>query len=97
MISSIEPGLYRAGRHGVRHENLVVVREAAASEFGRFLGFETLTLCPIDTRALEPVLLDAGERVWLDDYHAEVLAALAPRVEGADRAWLETRCAPLTS
>jgi Xaa-Pro aminopeptidase len=95
MISSIEPGLYRAGRHGVRHENLVTVREVAESGFGRFLGFETLTLCPIDTRALEPALLDAGEQVWLDAYHAEVLAALAPRVEGADRAWLETRCAPL--
>ena len=95
MISSIEPGLYRPGRHGVRHENLVAVRETAESGFGRFLGFETLTLCPIDTRALEPDLLDAGERAWLDAYHAEVLAALAPRVGGADRTWLETRCAPL--
>ena len=95
MISSIEPGLYRPGRHGVRHENLVAVREMAESEFGRFLGFETLTLCPIDTRALEPGLLDASERDWLDAYHAEVRAALAARVEGADRAWLEARCAPL--
>jgi len=95
MISSIEPGLYRPGRHGVRHENLVVVRDAGASEFGRFLGFETLTLCPIDTRALEPGLLDAAERAWLDTYHAQVLAALSPRVAGADRAWLEARCAPL--
>ncbi len=95
MISSIEPGLYRPGRHGVRHENLVAVREAAESGFGRFLGFETLTLCPIDTRALEPDLLDAGERAWLDAYHAEVRAALASRLEGADRAWLEARCAPL--
>ncbi len=95
MISSIEPGLYRPGRHGVRHENLVAVREVAASEFGTFLGFETLTLCPIDTRALEPGLLDAGERAWLDAYHAEVRAALAPRLEGSDRAWLEARCAPL--
>lgn len=95
MVSSIEPGLYRPGRHGVRHENLVAVREAGESEFGRFLGFETLTLCPIDTRALEPALLDADERVWLDAYHADVRAALAPRLEGTDRAWLEARCAPL--
>ena len=95
MISSIEPGLYRTGLHGVRHENLVAVRGVAESGFGRFLGFETLTLCPIDTRALEPDLLDAGERTWLDAYHAEVRAALAPRVEGADRTWLEARCAPL--
>ena len=95
MISSIEPGLYRSGRHGVRHENLVAVREATGSEFGRFLGFETLTLCPIDTRALEPDLLDDIERAWLDAYHAEVRAALAPRLEGTDRAWLEARCTPL--
>ncbi len=95
MVSSIEPGLYRPGRHGVRHENLVVVREAATSEFGRFLEFETLTLCPFDTRALEPALLDEAERDWLDRYHARVLAELAPRVAGADRAWLTARCAPL--
>ena len=95
MISSIEPGLYRPGRHGVRHENLVVVHEVAASEFGRFLGFETLTLCPFDTRALEPELLDEAERDWLNRYHARVLSELAPRVAGADRGWLEARCAPL--
>ena len=95
MISSIEPGLYRSGRHGVRHENLVAVREACESEFGRFLGFETLTLCPIDTRALEPHLLDTSERAWLNAYHADVRAALAPRLEGTDRAWLEARCTPL--
>ena len=95
MISSIEPGLYRPGRHGVRHENLVVVRDAGVSEFGRFLGFETLTLCPVDTRALEFGLLDAAECDWLDAYHAAVLAALSPRVTGADRAWLEARCAPI--
>ena len=95
MISSIEPGLYRPGQHGVRHENLVAVRKVAESGFGTFLGFETLTLCPIDTRALEPGLLDAGEHAWLDAYHAEVRAALAPRLEGSDRAWLEARCAPL--
>ncbi len=95
MISSIEPGLYRPGRHGVRHENLAVVREAATSEFGRFLEFETLTLCPFDTRALEPALLDETERDWLNQYHARVLSELAPRVAGADRAWLEARCAPL--
>lgn len=95
MISSIEPGLYKPGRHGIRHENLVVVIEADHSEFGHFLAFETLTLCPFDRRALDLRLLNVEERAWLDDYHAVVRAALSPLLDGADRAWLETHCAPL--
>ncbi|MEO9078006.1 MAG: aminopeptidase P family N-terminal domain-containing protein, partial [Rhodanobacter sp.] len=58
MISSIEPGLYKPGRHGIRHENLAVVIEAEQTEFGEFLGFETLTMCPFDRRTLEPGLLN---------------------------------------
>lgn len=96
MISSIEPGLYKPGRHGVRHENLAVVREAVETEFGRFLEFETLTLCPIDTRAIEPGMLEAGEREWLDAYHAQVEQALSPLLESEDdRSWLHERCRPL--
>ena len=95
MISSIEPGLYKPGRHGIRHENLAVVVEADRTEFGDFLAFETLTLCPFDRRALEPGLLSPDERAWLDDYHATVRAALSPLLEGADLAWLERHCAPL--
>ncbi|HET7358655.1 MAG TPA: M24 family metallopeptidase C-terminal domain-containing protein, partial [Rhodanobacteraceae bacterium] len=95
MITSIEPGLYKPGRHGIRHENLAVVVEAARSEFGEFLAFETLTLCPIDTRALQVDLLDATERQWLDDYHAHVQAMLAPLLDADDKAWLDARCAPL--
>lgn len=95
MISSIEPGLYKPGRHGIRHENLAVVIEAEQSEFGEFLGFETLTMCPFDRRALEPVLLNPEERAWLDDYHAGVRAALSPLLEGADLDWLNRHCAPL--
>lgn len=97
MVTSIEPGLYRSGRHGVRHENLAVVHEAARSEFGRFLAFDTLTLCPFDTRPLRPALLDEGARTWLDAYHARVRDILAPRVSGVDRSWLEARCAPLAA
>ena len=97
MVTSIEPGLYRAGRHGVRHENLAATRESAQSEFGMFLEFETLTLCPIDTRPLQPQLLDADARAWLDAYHARVRAILAPRLSGADRDWLDARCAPLAA
>ncbi len=97
MISSIEPGLYKPGRHGIRHENLAVVTEASTTEFGDFYAFETLTLCPFDRRTLEIGLLSPEERAWLDDYHATVRAAIAPLLEGDDRQWLERHCAPLAS
>lgn len=95
MITSIEPGLYKPGRHGIRHENLAVVTQADSTEFGEFLAFETLTLCPFDRRGLEPRLLEPSERAWLDDYHATVRAALSPLLDGADREWLEWHCAPI--
>lgn len=95
MISSIEPGLYKSGRYGIRHENLAVVVEAERSEFGDFYAFETLTLCPFDRRTLDIALLGPEERAWLDDYHATVRAALSPLLEGADLAWLTQHCAPL--
>jgi Xaa-Pro aminopeptidase len=95
MISSIEPGLYKPARHGIRHENLAVVVEAEQTEFGEFLAFETLTLCPFDRRALNVGLLNPEERAWLDDYHAGVRAALSPLLDGADLDWLQRHCAPL--
>jgi len=96
MITSIEPGIYKPGRHGVRIENLAATVPAGDGEFGEFLAFETLTLCPIDTRLLEPSLLDANEIAWLDDYHAMVRERLAPLLDdAADRAWLDVRCAPV--
>ncbi len=95
MISSIEPGLYKPGRHGIRHENLAVVIEADSTEFGEFYAFETLTLCPFDRNALEVSLLNPEERAWLDDYHAKVRAALSPLLEDADLEWLNRHCAPL--
>jgi len=93
MITSIEPGTYRAGQWGVRIENLVINQEAAKTEFGEFLKFETLTLCPIDTRCLETGLLTQEERDWLNDYHAQVRKRLSPLVEGAALSWLQTRTA----
>ncbi len=95
MISSIEPGLYRPGRHGIRHENLVVVVAAGHGEFGDFLGFETLTLCPFDRRTFDADALDPAERDWLDRYHAAVRREVGPLLEGADLEWLERHCAPL--
>jgi Xaa-Pro aminopeptidase len=93
MITSIEPGTYRPGQWGVRIENLVINQEAGKTEFGEFLKFETLTLCPIDTRCIEVSLLTQEERDWLNAYHAEVKARLSPLLEGAPLAWLNTRTA----
>ncbi|MCQ6260025.1 aminopeptidase P family protein [Pseudomonas sp. Q11] len=91
MITSIEPGTYRPGRWGVRIENLVLNREGGSSEFGEFLEFETLTLCPIDTRCLEPSLLSQDEKDWFNAYHAEVQRRLSPLLEGDALQWLNTR------
>ena len=91
MITSIEPGLYRPGRWGVRIENLVLNVAAPADEFGEFLEFESLTLCPIDTRCIDLALLNTEERDWLDAYHAVVRERLAPLVSGAALAWLVER------
>ena len=96
MITSIEPGTYRPGRWGVRIENLVLNREAGTSEFGTFLKFETLTLCPIDTRCLEPSLLTLEELQWFDDYHAMVRERLSPLLVGAALEWLLERTVPLS-
>lgn len=95
-VQSNEPGYYEAGAFGIRIENLVeVVKDEALSGASDFLRFETLTLCPIEKRLVEPGLLSADERGWLDGYHARVLETLGPDLERGDRAWLERACAPL--
>jgi Xaa-Pro aminopeptidase len=91
MITSVEPGLYLPGRYGIRIENLVLNVPAATTEFGEFLRFETLTLCPIDTRLVDKSLLRADEVAWLNDYHATVARRLAPHVSGAAAEWLACR------
>ncbi|MGB9091080.1 MAG: aminopeptidase P family protein [Pseudomonas farsensis] len=91
MISSIEPGTYRPGQWGVRIENLVVNREAGSTAFGEFLQFETLTLCPIDTRCLLPELLGREDIAWLNAYHNTVRERLAPLLAGDALQWLEQR------
>ncbi|NWG73980.1 MAG: aminopeptidase P family protein [Rubrivivax sp.] len=98
MITSIEPGLYRPGRWGVRIENLVLNVPAkldAPEEFGEFLEFETLTLCPVDLRCIDRSLLRVDEIDWIDRYHETVLERLAPRLDGDALAWLEARTQPL--
>ncbi len=96
MITSVEPGLYRPGRWGVRIENLVLNVPAPSDEFGEFLRFETLTLCPIDTRCIDRSLLRDDEVAWLNDYHALVLERLAPLVQGDASAWLQRRTQALS-
>ena len=91
MITSNEPGLYRTGQWGVRIENLVLNQSAYKTEFGEFLRFETLTLCPIDTRCIDVALLTETERAWLNSYHAEVRERLSPYVTGEAKDWLLKR------
>ena len=98
MITSIEPGVYRASQWGVRIENLVLNVAASTPEgatFDEFLEFETLTLCPIDTRCIDRSLMRADELAWLNAYHATVRERLAPRVGAAALAWLNERTAPI--
>ena len=95
MITSNEPGTYRPGRWGVRIENLVLAVPAENTEFGEFLRFETLTLCPIHTRCIERDLLSSDEIDWLNAYHAEVARRIGPLVSGAARDWLRQRTQPI--
>ena len=100
MITSIEPGVYRPGRWGVRIENLalaVPVDTPEAGAFGEMLAFEALTLCPIDTRCIDKALLRPDECEWLDHYHATVRERLLPLVEGDARVWLLQRTEPLAA
>ncbi|MFC5736307.1 aminopeptidase P family protein [Sinirhodobacter huangdaonensis] len=96
MILSDEPGYYREGAFGIRIENLLLIEEAPKLGDGRDqLCFRTLTWVPIDRRLIVAGMLSDEERAWLDGYHAEVLARVAPLVSAPTRAWLEAACAPL--
>jgi Xaa-Pro aminopeptidase len=96
MFLSNEPGYYKTGEYGIRIENLVLVvpLEIEGAE-KRMLAFETLTFAPIDRRLIEPGLLSAEERQWIDGYHQKVREIIAPQLEGEVRAWLEEACRPL--
>jgi len=97
MIVSNEPGYYKEGGYGIRIETLQFVIEPTMIEGGErpMLGFETLTMAPIDRRLVVSSMLTAEERAQFDAYHARVLAVVGPQVPGDVRAWLETACAPL--
>jgi Xaa-Pro aminopeptidase len=90
MITSNEPGVYKAGKHGIRTENLVVVQEDESTEYGgQFMKFETLTLCPIDKEPIKVELLTEEEKAWLNNYHKTVFEKLSPYVNGEDLEYLK--------
>ena len=91
MITSIEPGLYREGKHGIRIENLVLSKAFAKSEFGDFMHFETLTICYIDTDLVEKSLLAPSHIEWLNNYNAWVFAQLSPKLSDEETQWLSEK------
>lgn len=93
MTVTDEPGLYLAGRFGVRTENTLIIRPYRETEFGRFLCFEPLTLCPIDKTPICLEMLTSDEKDWLNTYHRKVYDSLAPLLDGDDRRWLADACA----
>ncbi len=94
-IITDEPGLYREGQYGIRIENVLVCKNECQSDFGCFLSFNTLTLCPIDCNLVDRQLLSADEVYWLNIYHTKVIAEIGPRVEPDVLEWLKIQCAPL--
>ena len=95
MIMSDEPGIYREGMHGVRHENVVLIRPVGDNEFGSWLGFEPLTLCHYDTSCLEVSLLTQAERDWLNAYNERVYRELSPRLPAEIASWLREKTLPV--
>lgn len=95
MTVTDEPGLYLEGKFGVRIENTLLIVPAATTPFGEFLGFETLTLAPIDTTPVLPYMLTAEERQWLNSYHRRVRETLSPYLSAAEAAWLKAAARPL--
>ena len=95
MTVTDEPGIYLEGRFGVRIENTLLVVPAGETECGKFLGFETLTLCPIDVKPIIVEMLTADERQWLNDYHTMVFNRLKNSLNGEEKAWLALATAPI--
>ena len=95
MITSDEPGIYREGMHGVRHESLLVTREAGRNDFGAWYAFEVLTLCHIDTSCLVRDLLTPDELAWLNAYNERVYRTLSPRLPSEIAAWLRRKTLPM--
>lgn len=91
MITSIEPGLYREGKHGIRIENLVAAKNLESNQFGDFMDFETLTVCYIDTDLVEKSILHQEHIDWLNNYNEWVFDKLAPKLNEEEKAWLRNK------
>ena len=96
MTVTDEPGIYLEGKFGVRIENTLLIQPYTETAFGRFLRFETLTLCPIDKAPIMPELLTPAEVLWLDNYHETVYQKLSPHLDEAERQWLREATAPIS-
>ncbi|MFR1275519.1 MAG: aminopeptidase P family protein [Parabacteroides merdae] len=91
MVMSDEPAIYRPGEYGIRTENMILIHEDSETEFGKFLGFETLTLCYIDTKLVIPSMLSVREHAWLNKYHQMVYDLVSPHLTEEEKAWLKEK------
>jgi hypothetical protein len=96
MTITNEPGIYKAGKYGIRTENTMLVVPSRETEFGVFYKFEPLTLCPIDQEAILPEMLTTEEKAWLNQYHKNVYEALNPMLSEAEKQWLRNATLPLS-
>lgn len=95
MVMSDEPAMYSPGEYGIRTENMILIREDSETEFGKFLGFETLTLCYIDTKLVIPSMLSVREHAWLNKYHQMVYDLVSPHLNEEEKAWLKEKTAEI--
>lgn len=95
MLISDEPAMYRTGEYGIRTENMILVREDSETEYGTFYGFDTLTLCYIDTQLILVPMLSVRERAWLNKYHQMVYEWLSPHLNEEEKEWLKNKTAEL--
>ena len=95
MVMSDEPAIYRPGEYGIRPENMILNHEDSETAFGKFLGFETLTLCYIDTKLVIPSMLSVREHAWLNKYHQMVYDLVSPHLTEEEKAWLKEKTAEI--
>jgi Xaa-Pro aminopeptidase len=95
MLITNEPGVYKAGKHGIRTENTILVITDEKTDDGQFYRFETVSSCPIDKRGINPVMLTDNEKKWLNNYHLFVYETLCPLLNEKERLWLEDKTSPI--